>query len=117
MRSLGVFALTAIMSLFPSPAGAAPTGCAYFEDSSGTFFIDLQTGSWRLVSPFDVSGGPVDELRLTESRGRFSDTSASGAQLRGAFQVGGPGSVTYQDASTSRSVRIHDRNVQVAACN
>jgi hypothetical protein len=75
---------------------------AYFEDDDGSFYIDLETGSWRLVSPYDVSGASVDELRLTDSKGRFGDTTESGAELRGSFQIGGPGWVTFRDRSTDR---------------
>jgi hypothetical protein len=110
-------AIAAAVSLLPLTAGPAQAACAYFEDDEGTFYIDLETGSWRLVFPYDVSGTSVDELRLTDSKGRFGDTTESGAELRGSFQIDGPGWVTFRDRSTDRQVRIDDRSVQGAACN
>jgi hypothetical protein len=118
MRSLViVLAAVAAATSLPMTAGSAQAACAYFEDTTGTFYIDLEDGAWRLVSPFDISGTAADELELTSSGGKFSDTTEGGAELRGMFHNGGTGWVTFRERSTGRSVRIADRSVQVANCN
>ena len=118
MRSLvSVLAAVAAATFLPMTAGSAQAACAYFEDTTGNFYIDLEDGAWRLVSPFDISGTAADELELTSSGGKFSDTTESGAELRGMFHNGGTGWVTFRERSTGRSVRIADRSVQVASCN
>jgi hypothetical protein len=117
VRSLvSVLAAVAAATFLPMTVGSAEAACAYFEDNTGNFYIDLETGGWRLVSPFDISGA-ADELELTNSGGRFSDTTESGAELRGMFHSGGAGWVTFRERSTGRDVRIADRSVQVASCN
>jgi hypothetical protein len=116
MRSLvSVLAAVAVATFLPMTAGAAQAACAYFEDPTGNFYIDLETGAWRLVSPFDISGAA--ELERTSSGGKFSDTTESGAELRGMFHSSGTGWVTIRERSNGRSVRIADRSVQVASCN
>jgi hypothetical protein len=118
LRSLvGALAAVAAATFVPMTAGPVEAACAYFEDNTGNFYIDLETGAWRLVSPFDISGAAADELELKSSGGRFSDTTESGAELRGMFHSGGAGWVTFRERSTDRSVRIADRSVQVANCN
>ena len=116
-RLISVLATVAAATFLPLTARSAEAAGAYFEDTTGTFYIDLGTGTWRLVSPFDISGAPVDELLLTSSGGKFSTTTESGATLRGTFHSSGPGWVMYRERSTGRYVRIADRSVQVESCN
>ncbi len=116
-KLVSVLAVVAAATFLPMTAGSAEAACAYFEATTGTFYIDLEIGAWRLVSPFDISGAAADELLLTSTGGKFSDTTESGATLRGMFHSGGPGWVTFRERSTGRDVRIVDQSVQVASCN
>jgi hypothetical protein len=122
---LAALAVAAAASALPALGHAPKPDCVYIEGAGGTLYLNVETGAWRL---FPAGGGEfssdaADQLRIRGRRGTVSDASgiqpstAADARLEGAFEVGGPGEVTFRDPTDGVDVRISDPEVLRAPCN
>jgi hypothetical protein len=118
-------ALVLAAAAFGAPAAAPKPDCVYIEGGGASFYVDVETGAWRLIAggPADYSSDRSDRLRLRGRRGQFADASgiqppsASDGQLQGTFEVGGPGEVTFRDPTDGVDIRIADPQVRRESCN
>jgi hypothetical protein len=117
-------ALGAAAALAPTGSAAPNPDCVYIE-GGGSFYIDVETGAWRLIAgpPGDFSSDAADELRLRGGRSAFADASgiqppaAADGRLRGSFEIGGPGEVRFSDRTDGVNIRIADPNAERGFCN
>jgi hypothetical protein len=117
------FVLAVTVTAVPAAGHAAEPECAYIEGGAGTFYVNVESGYWRLISSRgDYSSGASDQLRFRRDRGVVVDRTdiqpspGRRAELRAEFRVNGPGTATLGGVSGGDIV-IGDASVELAYCN
>jgi hypothetical protein len=120
---IGALLLAVAVTVVPAVGHAAEPECAYIEGGAGTFYVNVTSGYWRLISSRgDYSSGASDRLSFRRGRGVVVDRTdiqpspGRGAELRAEFRVDGPGTATLGGVPGGDIV-IGDASVELAFCN